>query len=312
MPTSSPLIFFGNERLSTAYDPQGAPVLEALIGNGYTIAAVVSNFEPGRSRKKRALEIEEVAKNHNIPVLLPKKLTEIKEELQAIQPVAGILVAYGKIVPSWLIELFPKGIINIHPSLLPVYRGPTPIEQALLDGLHQTGVSLMQLAPAMDAGPVYAQEKVGILENEQKHELTRKLHETGKQMLLKHLPAILDGTLQPQPQEEAAATYCQLLSKERSILDWNKAAEALAREVRAFTGWPQSKAIFTVNNMQFAIIATRAKAHISSSNLQPGEASTTNKQLLIGTNHGVLEILQLKVPGKNEVSAAEFIRGYRL
>lgn len=312
MATSSPLIFFGNERLSTAYDPQGAPVLEALINNGYDIAAVVSNFEPGRSRKQRVLEIEEVARRNNIPVLLPKKLTEIEDELRALNPVAGILIAYGKIIPSWLINLFPKGIINIHPSLLPAYRGPTPIEQAILDGLTETGVSLMLLGPTMDAGPLFAQQKVPLLENETKQALTQKLHETGKRLLLTHLPAILDGHLPPSPQNDAEATYCQLLTKDSGTLEWSKSAETLAREVRAFAGWPQSKASFTLSEKQFEIIVTQAQAVTIPDSLSQGQAAVSSARLLIGTGNGALEVLQLKVPGKKEIAASEFIRGYRL
>src|SRR6266404_3328435 len=155
------LVFFGNERLATGVSTD-VPTLRALIKAGYEVAAVVSSHTDGVSRNKRGLEIVEVAHAYHIPVLLPEKLEDISQRLIKIDAPAGILVAFGQIIPQPIIDIFPKGIINIHPSLLPKYRGPTPVETVILDGVSQTGVSLMGLSAGMDAGPVYLQAALAL------------------------------------------------------------------------------------------------------------------------------------------------------
>jgi methionyl-tRNA formyltransferase len=172
--TSKTIVFFGNERLATGVSTD-APTLEALVKAGYNVAAVVSHYEAGQSRKARVLEIDEVAKRHSIPVHLPEKPEHLAEELKAIGADVGVLVAYGKIVPQSLIDIFPKGIVNIHPSLLPLHRGPIPIESVILDGSSRTGVSIMALAKEMDAGPVYAQSEVKLDGQETKQHLADHL-----------------------------------------------------------------------------------------------------------------------------------------
>lgn len=305
---SSTLIFFGNERLSSGFSPQGAPTLQALIDNGYNIAAVVAHHEEARSRKKRPLEIEAVAKKHNIPLLLPERPADIIDELQSFGADAAILVAYGKIIPQQVIGLFPKGIINIHPSLLPQYRGPIPIEQAILDGATETGVSVMQLVKAMDAGPLFAQSKVSLTGKESKQELTEQLLVLGRELLIKNLPAILEGKLSPTPQDESLATFCQLINKKDSILDFSKPATQLERSIRAFATWPQSRAHITIDDINFDLIITSAE--VVEREIPQGKTVIDGDQLLIGTTKDALSVKKLKVPGKNEMSAAAFIRGY--
>src|SRR5581483_9225315 len=127
---------------------------------------------------------------------------------------AAVLVAFGRIIPQPIIDLFPKGIINIHPSLLPKLRGPTPIETAILDGLTETGVSLMRLEAKMDAGPLYSQQKISLNGDETKLELATKLNKVGAELLINSLPAILDGSLIPKPQNNSKATYTKLITKD--------------------------------------------------------------------------------------------------
>jgi methionyl-tRNA formyltransferase len=297
-PTSKTLIFFGNERLSTGFQPEGAPTLQALIDNGYDVQAVVSHFTPGTSRRARRLEIEEVATAHNIPVLLPNRLIDIKEELLAYKADAGVLAAYGKIIPQEIIDIFNHGIINIHPSLLPLYRGSTPIEQAILESPTETGVSLMKLVRAMDAGPIFAQEKITLTGTESKQQLTQQLLALGSAMLIKHLPAILAESLTAMPQEEPNATYTRLLTKEDGVLDVTKTATQLEREVRAFQEWPKSRV--TVFNTP--IIVTKARV----------VPENTSGKLVIACGHAsYLEITELTAPSGKSMSGEAFMRGYR-
>lgn len=296
MKTSKRLVFFGNERLSSGFEPSGAPTLQALIEQGYDIAAVVANYEAGTSRKARKLEIESVAQAHNIPLLLPERPKDIIDQLRGYDAQIGILVAYGRIIPQSLIDVFPHGVLNIHPSLLPRYRGPTPIEQAILDGASETGVSIMGLVQAMDAGPIYAQQRLALTGSETKQELTQQLLTIGGQLILNVLPSVLDGTAQPQPQNETQATYTSLIKKADGIMDITKSAEQLEREVRAYTVWPKSR----LSLHEHQVVITKARV----------AQQKDDGELVIACNPGYLEILQLIAPSGKSMSGADFLRGY--
>jgi methionyl-tRNA formyltransferase len=299
------LIFFGNERLATGVTT-GAPTLQALIDAGYHVAAVVANFEQAKSRNGRELEIAKVAEKHGIPVLLPNKPSEILSQLKSYNAQLGILVAYGRIVPQTVIDIFPRGIVNIHPSLLPQHRGPTPIESVILGGAHETGVSIMALVAAMDAGPIYDQARISLTGNETKQALVDTLLSHGKNLLIEALPGIIDGSLQPKPQDDSQTTYDRLLTKEDSILDLHKPAEQLEREVRAFIEWPKSRIML----VDTEIIVT--KAHVLPLNdLKIGTIWLEHKQFGFQTSNGVLVIDALKPAGKPEMTAEAFLAGYR-
>lgn len=296
MTKSNSLIFFGNERLSSGFVPHGAPTLQALIDHGYTIKAVVAHHEDGRSRHARALEIEEGARAHDIPVLLPDKPKEIIDQLASYHADVGVLVAYGRIIPQSVIDIFPHGILNIHPSLLPRYRGSTPIEQAILDGATETGVSVMGLTKEMDAGPVYAQQRVALTGTEAKQELTQTLLTIGSQLLIDVLPSVLDSTAQPTPQDNAKATYTSLFTKAQGVMDLSKSAEQLEREVRAYAIWPKSR--LSLHNHQ--VVVTKARV----------AQAETDGELVVPCQPGYLEILELVAPSGKKMRGADFKRGY--
>ncbi|SRR6266496_1376679 len=297
MNKSRTLVFFGNERLSSGFELHGAPTLQALIDHGYDVKAVVAHYEKGASRNARALELQTVADQHNIPVLLPDKPSLIVGQLMDLQADAAVLAAYGRIIPQSVIDIFPYGILNIHPSLLPEYRGPTPIEQAILDGTAETGVSIMRLVRAMDAGPIYAQQKIALKGTETKQELTTSLLTMGIQMLIEILPRVFAGSAQPWEQDESQATCTSLIRKEDGILDPSKSAARLEHEVRAYAGWPKSR----LQVGPHTIIVT--KAHVAQEHEDP---------LSLACNPGFLHIDELIAPSGKKMSGAEFLRGYRL
>lgn len=290
------LIFFGNERLATATST-AAPTLLALVKAGYEIEAVITNHTDAVSRQKRDLEIGPVAHSHNIPVILTGEKISLADKVKRHQTEAGILVAFGKIIPQKVIDLFAAGIINIHPSLLPKLRGPTPIESAILKGLNETGASLMQITAAMDAGPVYAQQRIDLDGTETKFELAQKLNQAGADLLVAHLQDILNGKLQPKPQDDSKATYTKLITKEDGEINWNKPAAQLEREVRAFLGWPKSRA--EIFGHQVVITKTRVAK------------SENDGDLVIQCDPGWLEIIELTAPSGRSISGAEFLRGYK-
>ncbi len=305
MKPSKKLVFFGNERLSSGYDATGVPILSGLLEAGYKVAAIVANYEQGRSRKSRQLEIADVAKKHAIPLLLPNHPREITNKLQTLQAEAGILAAYGKIVPQETIDIFQHGIINIHPSLLPQYRGPIPVEQAILDGATETGVSIMKLMKQMDAGPVFAQASLKLVGDESKEQLTKMLAVLGKNILIQHLPDILSGELKPKPQDENNATYCGLIKKDDGIINWQKTATQLQREIRAYLGWPGSHT--TLFGQDILIL----EAHVQPVQLLPGEAQKNSEGVLVGCSKQSLLITKLRPNGRSSMSASDFLRGLR-
>jgi methionyl-tRNA formyltransferase len=296
MSKSKKLVFFGNERLATGVSRTSAPTLRGLIDNGYEVTAVVSNYEKGRSRNARELEIAEVAKQHNIPVLLPTHLDDIKDDIKSMKADFGVLVAYGKIIPKEIIDIFPHGIINIHPSLLPKYRGPTPIEQAILDGASETGTSIMQLVLKMDAGAVYAQDKIKLTGHESKEELAEELLLRGVGLLINSLHQILDKSLLPTLQDESQASYTHLLKKEDGIINWEQPAKQIEREVRAYAGFPKSRT--KIVSRDIVITKARVAKH------------KEDGGLVMECQPGWLEIKELIAPSGRKITGAEFIRGY--
>lgn len=291
-PISKTIIFFGTEDFSLT-------TLRRLIESDYHIGAVITKPDAprGRGHKLTPPSVKVLAEEHNIPVWQPQKLKEVADDIRSLGPVAGILVSYGKIIPQNIIDLFTPGIINIHPSLLPQYRGPSPIEAAIENGDPETGVSIMQLSAAMDAGPVYQQIRHTLDGSETQPDLYATLAEKGAEMLLATLPRIITGELQPAPQDEAKATYCHLLRKEDAWLNLSTMTAIEAeRKIRAHLAWPKSKLQFG----DHTIIIT--KAHIATGKKTP---------LDFACQDGVfLSVDELIAPSGRRMDAEAFLRGY--
>lgn len=292
MNTSPKIIFFGTEDFSLT-------ALTGLIKAGYDIAAVVTkpDSKKGRGQILTPPSVKVLAQRYNIPVWQPAKLTDLSADIQALQPVTGVLVSYGKIIPQSVISLFSPGIINVHPSLLPMYRGPSPIESAILHGDSQTGVTIMQLAAAMDAGPVYTAKTHPLTGLETRPKLYHSLAVIGTNLLLETLPSILTGSLQPVPQDESRASYCQLLQKSDSLLDYHAlTAEAAERHVRAYLDFPKTKVQFG----DHTLIIT--KAHVAGEQKTPLDVQCQDGAFLV--------IDELIAPSGRHMNAEAFLRGY--
>ena len=305
MKKSPKIIFFGNERLATGVTTT-APTLQALLDNGYEVAAVVVNNETAVSRSGRQVEVAALAESRGIPVLILSKLRDNIVQLRDYGADAGVLVAYGKIVPQEVIDIFPAGIVNIHPSALPKHRGPTPLESVLLAGETETAVSLMKLVKAMDAGPVYAQRTFKLPGKISKQDMANELLGIGSKMLVQHLPAIIDGSLEPEPQEDSAATYDQLINKTDGAVDWTKPAKRLEREIRAYADWPKSNAM--IGNHQVIL----RDSDVVNTSGKPGEFSATKKELIVFCGEGALSIRRLQPLNKKEMPVEAFLAGYPL
>jgi methionyl-tRNA formyltransferase len=270
--TSKKIVFFGNEKLAT-----GIPTAKPIIRN----AVVAAGFE------------------------IEQHITGKLSELLPHEAQLAVLAAYGHIIPGSVLEQFPLGIINVHPSLLPLFRGPTPVEQAILDGVTTTGVSIMRLTAGMDEGPVYKQKSVRLTGKESKAQLATQLQKLGSELLVEVLPEIAAGTLNPRQQPHPdRATYSQLLVKEDGHIDWQKSAQQIEREVRAFAGWPGSRTV--IAGKEVIIIA----AEVDNAEGAAGTTAVRDKALIVFCGQGSLVIKRLKPAGKSEMTAQAFLAGY--
>ncbi len=285
------LIFFGTDQFSV-------PTLQALLEAGFKVVGVVTRPDAlvGRGRKLTPPPVKELAQRHHIPVLQPLKLAEAEDQIAKLKPDAGVVVAYGRIIPPSIMSRFAKGIINIHGSLLPKYRGASPIEATILNGDSVAGVSLIKINERMDAGEVYALCPIQLTGRETRPQLYDALSQFGARQLVAHLPSILGGRLSGKPQDDSQASYVSLITKEAGQLDLSKPAIQLEREVRAYLGWPGSRT--TLASTEVTITA----AHVAS------EAPA--KELAIATSQGYLVIDQLKPAGKREMTGREFLAGH--
>jgi len=251
---SKTIVFFGTDSFSVV-------ALQELISSNYKISAVITkpDSKSGRGQKIKAPEVKELALKNGITVLQPVNISDINKDLISLGPnIIGIAVSFGKIIPKSTLDLFNLGIINVHPSLLPLYRGPSPIESAIKNGDKQTGVSIMRLTPEMDAGPIYGVVNYNLLGNETRPELYETLAKIGTTKLIELLPNIINGSIQPILQDNTKATYCKLMDKKEA---WIKPAQVTAAEaeriVRAHLNFPKTKTNIIGND----IIIT--KAHVS-------------------------------------------------
>ncbi len=290
------LMFFGTEDFSV-------PTLQKLIEANYKIVAAVTKPDTlrGRGHKLDQPAVKKIAAVNNIKVLQPAKVTEILPEIQKLQPEVGVLVSYGKIIPESIIEAFPKGIINIHPSLLPIYRGPSPIESAILNGDKVTGISIMSLEKAMDAGPVYLQERIELSGIETKNELYDQFSRQGAKLLIENLSRILDGSIKSTSQDESEATYCQMITKSDGDLDpITMTADECERRIRAFIGWPKTR----INLLGKNIIVTKARVLADFS-------GDKWPDVILCKSNSALQITEIVSPNGKQMKTADYFRGLR-
>lgn len=288
---SKPLVFFGTENFS-------AQVLSSLIEAGFAFEAIITkpDRKKGRGKKMSAPAVKNLAIKYNIPVYQPNNTEELINCINKTSCLAGLLVSFGKIIPQSVIDRFKMGIINLHPSLLPKYRGPSPIESSILNGDQTTGVSVMSLSAKMDAGPVYCQQIYSLNGSETSSFLYQELAQLGAELLIDTLPQIINNSLQPKPQNHQLATYCSLLTKNLSHLDpEQKTASQLECQIRAFEVYPKSR--YTLFGYNCIIISAKVSD-------QPDILSIKTK------NNQYLNITQLKSPSGKTVSAEDFINGY--
>lgn len=293
------IIFWGTPEFSV-------PSLKVLLALNLVKAVVTQPDRPaGRQRKLTSSPVKKVAELHSLPALTPEKLDQqFIDDLKKYLPATFVIVAYGKIIAQAILDLSELPAINIHPSALPLLRGPSPIQSALLNGFSETAVTLMQLDQQMDHGPILAQHPVDISPEDNYETLSNKLSILGGKILSGTIVTYLDGGLMPRFQDESQATYCKLLKKEDGEISWLDSALKIHNMVRAFNPWP---GVYSeINGLPVKFIKTK----LADQDLRPVEFKIENQRLFVGTDNGSLEILEIQPEGKRVLKASEFIRGY--
>lgn len=274
------------------------------------MAAVTQPDRPaGRGQKRTPPPVAIRARELGLHVLQPERLQDVREELERLRPEVGVVVAYGKLIPRWLLDLPPHGFLNVHPSLLPRYRGASPIPYAVRNGDPETGVTVIRLTEELDAGPILAQQRVPVDPRDTAGTLEARLARVAADLLVQTLEALERGDIHPQPQDESAATYCGKLTKEDGRIRWEDPAVSIERHIRAMDPWPGA---FTTRGERLLKI-WRARVVPGLGSGRPGEiVRITREGFVVATGEGALEVLELQPPGGRRMPAAAYVRGHRV
>ena len=285
----------------------GAMVFENLLKDGVSFASVITQPDRpcGRGCKIKETPVKELAQKHNIKTYLPADKKELTDIIKKIKPDLCIVSAYGMIIPKEALKIPKHGMINFHPSLLPKYRGPSPIMAPILNGDKETGVTIIQVSEKMDAGDILDQIKVPLKGAEITPALSKILASIGSKMLLEIIPKIEKGEINPISQDDKKATYTKIIKKEDGLISWaNQSSTEIERMSRAYQPWP---GIYTIWNGKKIDLYEIKK---SMSHIKPGFVTTKNNQILIGTQDGAVAPGYLKIEGKKKLTSKEFICGY--
>jgi methionyl-tRNA formyltransferase len=286
-----------------------------ILPEGYEIVTVITRPDKpsGRGREVAFSPVKQTAQSYGLPVWQPgsfKKL-ENSQALAAYKADLYIVAAFGQILPQAVLDQPRYGTLNVHASLLPKYRGPDPIAEAILQGDEETGVSIMLLEAGVDTGPILMRRSIALSNDETTGSLTVKLAQLGAQALREALPLWIAGKLQPEVQNEAQATHTHMSQKEDGKINWEKPAAVLARQVRAYMPWPGS---YTFWRSKMLKIITARPSSTETDHLVPGTViireEAGHQVLDVVTGSGLLVIKQLQIEGKRVMSAEEFLRGY--
>ena len=285
-----------------------APSLRALIGEGFEVVGAVTQPDKpqGRSREIIPSPVKQIAADEEIPVFQPKNARdpELLEMLKVIKPDISIVVAYGHILPQAIIDLPRLGTLNIHASLLPELRGAGPIQAAIRQGLTETGVTLMRVVQALDAGPVILQKETEIFDDETFGELQMRLAELGALTLVEALTLISLGKVKEKPQDDSRATYAPKVTRDSSRIDWGQSALEISRLIRASD--PKPGAFTKTPKGDVKLFGPKVMDGIKG---EPGEVLKIMGELVIACGIDALRIAEVQPSGKKRMSAHEWALG---
>ena len=294
------------------------PPLRALLGEGYDVCGVVTGVDKPRGRSRSRLDpspVKALAVAEGLPVLQPEKPRgdAFLDAVRALAPDLSVVVAYGHILPKAVIDLPPRGTLNIHASLLPAFRGADPIRAALLAGLATTGVSLMRMVPALAAGPVLHTHATPIASDETYGELWERLAELGAQALVEALTLIELGAARETPQDDALATYAPKITRADARLDWTRPAEDVARAVRAYDPRPGAFGVLRGaerDAVEVKLFGARAVLVEEHPDVTPGEVIALGAEGLdVKCGEDAVRLAYVQPAGRGRLTAADWARG---
>lgn len=292
------VVFFGTHYFAKE-------ILQSLIeAEDFSVDLVITkpDRKVGRKQKVQKTPVKRLAQKHKLAIDQPKNLKNYELNPNTVD--VGVTAQYGKIIPKHILNSPKNGIINVHTSLLPKYRGASPIQTALLNGESKTGVTIMKMDEGMDTGPILLQKTIEIAATDTYNNLSKKLAELGSSALLDAIPKYISGEIKPRPQDDTKATITEKITRERGEIDWNKSAEDIYNKYRAFTPWP---GIWTTWNGERLKLKQIIKADRG---IEPGKAQIKNGSLYIGTKNKSIEVTKIQLEGKQEMEIQDFINGY--
>ncbi|MGE0461459.1 MAG: methionyl-tRNA formyltransferase [Vicinamibacterales bacterium] len=301
------IAFFGTPEFAV-------PSLEALLHSSHEVVLVVTQPDRPRGRGNRVSSspVKLVALAHGLPVLQPEKLTRDpwEAELSRFAIDLGVVTAYGQILPDWLLALPSRGLVNVHASLLPRYRGASPIHRAVMNGDPETGVTIMRVVKALDAGAMLATVRVPIGPDDRTDEVERLLARAGARLLVETVDRMAAGPVAEVAQNDADATYAPRLKKEEGLIDWARPARAIHNQVRALHPWPHA---FT-SGPGGRLILHRTGVVTGSAPAVPGTIVTASaaEGLRVATGDGILDVIELQAEGGKVLPARTFLAGHAL
>ena len=286
--------------------------LDSLVAAGHTVAAVYTQPDrpKGRGQELALSPVKEAALRMGLPVYQPERIRrpEVVAELAAFGAKAMIVVGYGQILPQSIIDLPPLGIINVHASLLPAYRGAAPIQWAIANGETETGITTMRIDAGLDTGDMLRKAETSIGPGETAPELSARLAAMGAELLIETLEMLERGQIVPEPQDDSAASLAPILRKEDGGVDWSQPAATIYNRLRGFTPWPGATTAF--RGVPLKITAARLS---SESGLAPGELAIRDRKLIAGCGErSALELVEVQPGGRKRVSGESFANGARL
>jgi methionyl-tRNA formyltransferase len=307
------VVFCGTPRFAV-------PTLEALMAAGHEIPLVVSQPDRpvGRAQELTAPPVKQIALSAGLAVTQPEKIrnnAEFRAQLEAIQPDAIVVVAYGRIIPPWMLTLPRLGCINLHASLLPRYRGAAPIQWAVAVGENVTGNTTMLLEEGLDTGPILLQQARAILPEETAADLFEELATGGAPLVVQTLAGLEDGSIMPLPQDHARATLAPILTREDGRMDFaGRTAQELQNRWRGFQPWPGAFTLFESKKLivhRVSVVDGDGSSATLPVEAGSGVVVTKDQRMFAGCAQGTwLELLEVQLEGKKRVSAAEFLRGH--
>lgn len=295
--------------------PFAVPVLERLCASGHPVQALVTppDKPKGRGRKVEPSPLVDLARARGLPILQPSSARDPQfvAALRALAPDVLLVASYGEILKPELLDLAPRGALNVHASLLPRHRGASPIQAAILAGDRETGVTIQRMAQKLDEGDVLLLEKTPIREHETAGELLERLAHIGGEAAVRALDLLERGAARFTPQDPALATYARKIQKEAGRVDWSQPADAIARMVRALTPWPGARTI-EPGGSEIVLLDVHVDEGRASGGFSPGAILPAKNALVVATGTRPLEIQALKPAGKGRMDGAAWLRGVRL